>query len=224
MVFKRRTPRGFWQGLKHLVYPRGGWHRAASYVIHRLRRLPDPPYRIARGVAAGIFVSFTPFFGFHFILAGILAFILRGNILASLLATFFGNPLTFPLIASVSVELGSRMLGQPGGMPLYRIVAEFSSAMLQLWYNIEATFTSATTNWDRLGDLFMRVFLPYLVGGIIPGLICAMIGYMATHRIIEAYQKRRIKRLRARVEKRRQDAADARAAKAADDEAVAAED
>jgi uncharacterized protein (DUF2062 family) len=203
MVFKRRTPRSFWQRLQDLVYPKGGWGRATSYVVHRLRRLPDPPYRVARGVAAGIFVSFTPFFGFHFILAALLAFIMRGNLLAALMATFFGNPLTFPLIATVSVELGAWMMGLPDGMPLHRIVSEFSSATLQLWYNLEAMFTAAPTHWDRLGALFMRVFLPYMVGGLVPGILCAAIGYMATHRIIGVYQRRRVKRLKARVEKRR---------------------
>ncbi|MCR8724770.1 DUF2062 domain-containing protein [Frigidibacter sp. ROC022] len=207
MVFKRRTPRGFWQRVRDFIYPRGGWGRAISYVIHRLRRLPDPPYRVARGVAAGIFVCFTPFYGFHFLLAGLLAYLMRGNILAALMATFFGNPLTFPIIATISVELGAKMLGLPGGMPLHRIVGAFSSASLQLWANLAAIFTAAPTHWDRLGDLFGRVFLPYLVGGLLPGIISAVIGYMATHRIVVAYQKRRKKKLKSRVEKRRAAAA-----------------
>ena len=42
-----------------------------------------------------------------------MTWVLRGNILASLLATFIGNPVTFPIIATVSVELGTWMLGHP---------------------------------------------------------------------------------------------------------------
>ena len=49
MVFKRRDRRSIWQILQETVYPRGGWARAASYISHRVRRLPDPPARIARG-------------------------------------------------------------------------------------------------------------------------------------------------------------------------------
>ena len=67
MVFKRRNPRTWLRTVAEVFYPRGGWRRAVSYVIHRLRRLPDPPHKIARGVAAGVFVCFTPFFGFHFV-------------------------------------------------------------------------------------------------------------------------------------------------------------
>ena len=72
-MFKRRTPKSYLRMLADWVYPKGGWGRAISYVLHRLRRLPDPPHRIARGVAAGVFVCYTPFFGLHFFLAAFLA-------------------------------------------------------------------------------------------------------------------------------------------------------
>jgi hypothetical protein len=66
-VFKRRTPRSYVQIVGEAFYPRGGWTRAAWYVAHRLRRLPDPAHRISRGIFAGVFVSFTPFYGLHFL-------------------------------------------------------------------------------------------------------------------------------------------------------------
>ncbi|TMV51839.1 DUF2062 domain-containing protein, partial [Thioclava sp. BHET1] len=122
MVFKRRDRRSLLQILAEAVYPRGGWIRAVSYIFHRLRRLPDEPHRIARGVAVGIFISFTPFFGFHLLFAAGLAWLIGGNIIASLLATLVGNPLTFPFIMEGSVELGSLILQQHHGMHLPRIV------------------------------------------------------------------------------------------------------
>ena len=94
MVFKRRDRRPVWEIVARALYPRGGWRRAAEYIALRLRRLPDSPEKIARGIGAGVFTTFTPFYGLHFILAGILAKILRGNIVAAILGTFFGNPLT----------------------------------------------------------------------------------------------------------------------------------
>ena len=111
MVFKRRDPRSYLRMIAEVFWPRGGWTRAFHYVKHRIRRLPDDPHRIARGVGAGVFVSFTPFFGLHFITAALSAKIVRGNILASLLGTFFGNPITFPIIAFFSMKLGKWMLG-----------------------------------------------------------------------------------------------------------------
>jgi len=216
VVFKRRNQRTWPQYLGDLVYPKGGWSRAASYVWYRLRRLPDPPHKIARGIAAGVFVCFSPFFGFHFFLAAILAFVMQGNILAALLATFFGNPLTFPFIATVCIELGSWMLGHQGSVPLPELFAAFSQASLELWRNFTAIFTPEVTHWNRLADFFWRVFFPYMVGGVLPGTVAGVAAYMLTLPAVTVYQKRRIKRLQARVEKRRKAAARADAALKAD--------
>ena len=85
-MFKRK-PRTWGRTALEFFYPRGGWTRAALYVVHRIRRLPDPAHRISRGVAAGVFVCFTPYFGLHFVMATLIAWVIRGNILAALLAT-----------------------------------------------------------------------------------------------------------------------------------------
>ncbi|WP_370513020.1 DUF2062 domain-containing protein [Oceaniovalibus sp. ACAM 378] len=202
-MFKRRTPRSYLQTFAHFFYPRGGWMRAGQYVVLRLRRLPDPAHKISRGIAAGVFTSFTPLFGFHFLTAVTLAWLLRGNMLAALLATFVGNPLTFPIIATVSVELGSRMLGNPGGVPLHVVLSSFSYASLELWGNLKAIFTPELTHWGRMEYFFDHIFLPYLVGGIIPGIVCALLSYFASRPLLAAYQKARIKRLKKKFEKRR---------------------
>ena len=70
-------------------WPKGGWKRAFHYVQYRLRRLPDSSQKISRGIWAGLFATFTPFYGLHFLTAAIIAKLLKGNILAALLATFF---------------------------------------------------------------------------------------------------------------------------------------
>lgn len=202
MVFKRRTPKSWFQFIAEGFWPRGGWARAFRYVVHRLRRLPDPAHKISRGIAAGVFVSFTPFFGFHFMLAALIAWAIRGNILASLLATFIGNPLTFPFFASIAMEIGATILGTPH-YALPGVVASFSNASLELWHNFTAIFTPETMHWGRLDAFFHVVFLPYLVGGILPGLVAALAAYFLSNPVIVAYQKARIKRQKTRFEKRR---------------------
>lgn len=203
MVFKRRTPRTWLQVFVQAFYPKGGWRRAVEYVVHRLRRLPDPPHKIARGVAAGVFVSFTPFFGFHFVFAAIIALMMQGNILAALLATFFGNPITFPFIAAMNLELGNWMLAMPDSVPLQHVFAEFSRASVELWHNATALFTEEKAHWGSLGHFFWRVAWPYTVGGLIPGTIAGVICYMLTLPAVSAYQKRRVKKLKERFEKRK---------------------
>lgn len=203
MVFKRRDPRTWFEIIGRGIYPKGGWSRAASYVIHRLRRLPDPPHRIARGVAAGVFVCFTPFFGLHFFLAALLAFLMQGNIIAALLATFVGNPVTFPFIATISLELGAWMQGTRGGFQFEHVVGDFSRASGELWANFRALFTDADPDWNRMRVFYYAVFRPYMIGGLVPGVIAGLVGYMLTLPAVTAYQKRRVKKLQARFEKRR---------------------
>ena len=72
-VFRRRRKRSILARLLELLWPRMGWRRAGKYYVFRIKRLPGTPYSIACGFALGAAVSFTPFIGFHFLLAGFLA-------------------------------------------------------------------------------------------------------------------------------------------------------
>jgi len=199
LVFKRRDRRAIWQIVANFFYPRGGWARAFEYVKHRLRRLPDTPTKISRGVWAGVFVCFTPLFGLHFIFAAIIAKLIRGNILAALMATFFGNPLTFPAIGYVSISLGAWMLGLPPGRNDH-LGQKFADASYDLWANFIAIFTPAKINWGGLKVFYDDVFFPYLVGGLLPGLITATVAYYLAVPVISAYQTRRKKALRAKLD------------------------
>ena len=78
-------------------------------VLIRLKRLQGTPYSIATGFACGVAISFTPFIGFHMILAALTAWLIRGNIIASAIGTIVGNPWTFPFIwLAVFVNYHSR--------------------------------------------------------------------------------------------------------------------
>lgn len=198
-MFKRRKPRSYSQMATEMIYPRGGWRRALQYVMHRIRRLPDQPQRIARGFAAGIMVSFTPLFGFHFIASVFAALLIRGNIVAALLGTFFGNPLTFPFIALLSVSLGRWILGIEGKLHPHRIFEEFTRASGEVWNNLLAPFTDRVAHWQNLENFWDHYFLPYFVGGAIPGLITSIIGYYLTLPLIRAYHKRRTRKMAERI-------------------------
>lgn len=200
-MFKRK-PRTWGRTALEFFYPRGGWTRAARYILYRIRRLPDPAHRISRGVATGVFVCFTPFFGMHFVLATAISWAIRGNILAALLATFFGNPLTFPIIAEISLEIGTRLLGLPHNVHLAQIVEAFSHAVGDVWRNLLAVFTADQAEWLGLRRFWDRVMFPYFIGGLAPGFVAAMVAYFATTPVITAYQKRRVKRLKKRYDKR----------------------
>ncbi|WP_243698550.1 DUF2062 domain-containing protein [Paracoccus alkanivorans] len=198
-MFKRRKPRSYGQMASDMFYPRGGWRRAGTYVLHRLRRLPDQPHRIGRGVAAGVFVSFTPLFGLHFASAAAVAWLIGGNILAALLATFVGNPITFPFIAVLSVSLGRQLLGLGGELSPQFIFGEFTRASAELWYNILSIFGPKQAHWENLGDFLYQVYWPYIVGGVIIGLAVSIASHYLTVPVIRAYHRRREKKMAARI-------------------------
>lgn len=195
MVFRRRTRLTLPERLQALVYPKGGWRRAAHYVWVRLTRLPDPPHRIARGIWAGIFVSFTPLFGVHLGLGAVLAFVLRGNVLAALLATMVGNPLSFPVIAVLSIQLGHLLLGNAASAPpAAHILQAFASAGAEVWNNLLAVFLPAKADWGSLASFYDGFFLPYMLGGLIIGGLAATAGYLVALPLIGAYQALRLRR------------------------------
>ena len=198
-MFKRRKPRSYSQLATEMIYPRGGWRRASQYVMHRIRRLPDQPQRIARGFAAGIFVSFTPLFGFHFMTAALVAWAIRGNIVAALLGTFVGNPLTFPFIAVLSVSLGRWILGVEGKLLPHRIFEEFARASRELWNNLLAPFSDSTVHWQNFDYFWHNYFLPYFVGGFGPGVLVSVLSYYLSLPLIRAYHKRRARKMAARI-------------------------
>ena len=192
MIFKRRDPKPFLRKMAELLWPRGGWGRAFHYVKHRVRRLPDSPERIARGIWAGVFITFTPLFGFHFLGAVMIARAMKGNILASLMATFVGNPLTFVFITLASLKTGHWMLGtelEEG--ELRALSRKFADAGSDLWHNFLAVFTPEKMDWSGLAIFSRDVFYPYLMGGIVSGIFFGTIAYYISVPLLRAYQKRR---------------------------------
>ncbi|WP_234463832.1 DUF2062 domain-containing protein [Paracoccus caeni] len=184
-----------------MIYPRGGWRRAGTYIVHRLSRLPDQPQRIALGLAVGVLASFTPFYGVHFLLAAALAWMIRGNIFAALIGTFAGNPVTLPFIAIMSVSLGRYLMGMEAGLPPQEIFVEFARASAEIWQNVAAIFGPAEVGWDRMGDFMGDIFLPYLIGGTFLGLIAGFISYYLALPVIRAYHRRRAKKMARRIAK-----------------------
>ena len=204
------------------LWPRGGWGRAAQYVRHRLRRLPDSPERISRGIMAGVFTTFTPFFGLHFVIAGLLAYALRGNILAAMMGTFFGNPLTYLPIGVISLQTGHFLLGTrpPAGKDGDDLGDKFIDAGAELWHNFKAMFTSDVARWDELARFNHDVFMPYLIGGLIPGIIAGIIAYYLSLPLVTAYQRRRKAKIARRIAAEAERQADLQAQASSDQDLI----
>ena len=186
MVFKRKKKQTTLGFLKSLFFPEGGWRRAIEYLSHRIKRLPDSPHRIALGLSFGVFASFSPFFGFHFVLGALLAYVFNANIFASILGTFFANPITFPFIAAISVRMGVFILDQ---FPFLK--SDKNSANTWL---LDSQLNGLGVFEKFLVEVYFDKFIPYAVGGTICGIITAFIIYILSKPLINSYQKRKRKR------------------------------
>ncbi|MCB5408629.1 DUF2062 domain-containing protein [Pseudogemmobacter faecipullorum] len=203
MVFKRRDPQTWGARAREMVWPRGGLKRATQYVVHRMRRLPDSPQRVARGIFIGSVIGFLPFPGLQFIVAWIGARLVNGNLLAALLATLNTNPITTPFFAVASMSLGHWILGIEKPLSAEYIGHAFASAGSDLWHNFLAIFTSDTTRWGGLLQFWNEIYLPYFIGALGPAIVLSAVAYYITLVLVSAYQKARASRAREHSEKRR---------------------
>ena len=213
-MFKRRDRLPIWRSLGGALWPRMGWRRLAIYVKHRLRRLPDTPRKISRGIMAGVMTTFTPFYGLHFVFAVILAWVLRGNVMAAILGTFFGNPLTYVPIGLVSLNLGHWMLGtEMRGEVDGNVFAKFAGAGEDLFWNSWHALNGTPVDWSATNVFWRDVFWPWMVGGIVPGIFAGLACYTIALPLITAYQRRRRGALKKKLDAIRQRAAESAAAK-----------
>lgn len=162
-----------------------------SYMHHRLARIPGSSYAIAAGFACGASVSFTPFIGFHFIMAGLLAWVLRANILTSAMGTVVGNPWTFPFIWIAVYHTGAWLLGWDA---TDNLVVQVQNMLGSLTFS--QVFRDPA---GSLGPFLHEIFLPMFIGGMLIGVIVWFVSYWLLYGAVKRYKhKRFLKRLKAR--------------------------
>ena len=192
-MFKRRERRSIFRFFYEVIFSFKGISRAIEYVAIRLKRIPDTPHKISLGMSCGIFASFTPLFGLHFLIAGLLSYLLRANVLASLIGTFVGNPITFPIITVFNLKLGEWILGSSeyssgdGG----KIFEGFLDFIFLIYKSFFTEGSIGENNVPRMNEFLNGVFIPYSLGGLILGIFIAVISYFLLRPLVATYQKKR---------------------------------
>jgi len=141
--------------------------RTSVYYFLRLTRLEASIYSISSGFACGAMVSFTPFIGFHFILALLFAFLIRGNLIASLIGTAVGNPFTFPFI----------------WMTIYKIGIPFTN-------NSEAD-KNIEFNIDNMLSGSLEVLSPMLIGSAIICIPIWVVSYFSIRALLTSFKRKK---------------------------------
>ena len=192
-MFKRRERRSIFRFFYEVVFSLKGISRAIEYVGIRLKRIPDTPHKISLGMSCGIFASFTPLFGLHFLIAGLLSYVLRANVLASLIGTFVGNPITFPIITVFNLKLGEWILGSSeySGGDGGKIFEGFLDFIFLIYKSLFTEGSIGENSVPRMNEFLSGVFIPYSLGGLILGIFSAIISYFLLRSLVSTYQKKR---------------------------------
>ena len=179
MLFRRREAESFLERMRVHLWPRRSWTRSSRYVVYRLRRLSDTPHAVALGFAIGVFTAVTPFLGTHMVVAALLAWVIGGSVVAALLGTFVGNPLTYPLFWYSTYEVGNLMLrGEVSERSIDLSGGIFQKSLEQLW----------------------PILKPMTLGSMPVGLALAALSYVLVKPMVEAYKHRRRRELQLRSE------------------------
>lgn len=147
------------------------WVKRHSVALLAIR---DTPEAIAGGVAIGVFFSFTPLFGLKTLLSVLLAWLLRANLTAAVIAvTLHDLALPFlPLLYRWEYEIGYWLLSRPHAWP----------EALRLGHLDGHAWRSWTT--------FFSVGKPWLVGSMALGAPAATVVYFLTRAVVARRQRR----------------------------------
>lgn len=149
--------------------------------FRRLLAIDDPPERTALAFAIGVLIAFSPFLGLHTIMATAVAFLFRFNKIAIYTGTFINNPfLTLVPIIIVSYAVGAFFLGRPLAIPdegveLLKNPRLFSTDYYQLLF---------VQSW-------WNIVWPFTVGATILSVVCSLLAYPLTLRMLRAYHRRK---------------------------------
>ena len=183
-MFARRTPRALMMKLREALFPRRGWRRVLAYYWQRLKRIPGSPESIVAGFACGAAASMLPLMGLHFILSALLAFAVRGSIIASAFGTVVGNPWTFPFIWLGTYKIGTFLLDIDreviGERPFRRMFAGLAQSI-------------RTLDGTLFIDNVWPIWWPMMVGSLPVAIAAGFLTYRLLVKPVRAAHRRRLR-------------------------------
>ena len=137
--------------------------------LSRILHLNEPPRRTALAFALGVFIAFSPTYGLHTLSAVFCAWAFRLNAVALLAGAFINNPWTVVPILAATFWTGLWLMGVPESAPV-----PWSELSLDALY------------------VQMKIYaVPFFAGGIVLGLLGALLSYPIVYWIIVQARARR---------------------------------
>lgn len=161
------------------------WKRRWRVLLADWLGREEPPKRVAAAIAVGVGVGFSPFLGFHILIAVALAFLFRLNRLDAFLGQFAGNPWTIPPVFAVGYQLGRAILGQRARhMPRLNWDALVERDITWVLHPIE------TVKVVFGGNGFLPRLEAFLIGTTIVSLAIGVGAYFAARAVLALFHRR----------------------------------
>lgn len=163
--------------------------RLGRFIKFRILHIEDSPQRIAKGVAIGIFIAWSPFVGLHIVLTLLFSMLLKANKFVSVCAVWICNGFTLIPIFYPNYLMGRYILSIFDIQRNYtsKQVVDFFKEMLTL-ENFTMCFTLGF--WQKFISIFIQIGYELLVGGLFIGTLFAMIMYFITYKIVIWYREK----------------------------------
>ena len=155
--------------LRMIFSPRGLYRKVAE-----LMSLDDPPWKIALGLAVGIFISCTPFYGLHTVLAIVVAMLLRVNKAVTVTGAWLNLPWFAPFVYGLALRLGQVVLAGDRHPPVEQ--ARWAELGASLWpvYSM----ADVTRTLVAYSDLLFAASKALLLGSLLVGLLAGTVTYV----------------------------------------------
>ncbi len=134
--------------------------------LDALLHVADTPERTAAAFAVGVFFGFSPFLGFHTLLAIIVAFLFDLNRVAALLGVYSNLPWIIAPYYAIVTMLGAKIIGHkpPVGFKM-QLAALFELSVFHAEF------------WHQLITILKPLLWPYTVGSMLGAILMAAIAY-----------------------------------------------
>ena len=154
---------------------RQGLRNGHRFLMRSVLHADDPPDRLALGAAIGMFVAFTPTFGFQMALAVFIAWLLRANKTIGLPIVWISNPGTMALTYYGCYTVGCWLLGTE-----------------RIWQAVMTRWRDPASGWTAaIAILLQEGGPPFLLGCLAVAICTAVPTYYVTYHAICWYRLRR---------------------------------
>lgn len=137
--------------------------------------LDDAPWRIALGLAVGVFIGCTPLYGLHTLLAVAAAFALRVNKAATVTGAWLNLPWFAPFVYGFSLKVGEFVLSGGRGLPSVRGKGlRDLAAMIGPYLSLD----HLTEGFLASSKLLFAASKPLFVGTLIVGAAAGVVTYV----------------------------------------------